>query len=344
MSQMFVSNNQKTTVSALASVLPMSIQGCFPLKLTGLISLLSKRLLGIFSCTTVWKHQLFGTLPSLWFISHNHMWPLWKIIALTIQTFVGRLMSLLVNTLSRFVIAFLPRRNCLLISWLQSTSAVLLEPKKRKCHHFHLFPFYCHKVMRLDAIILVFFLFVCFVFSLIFSFKPALSLSFFTVIKRLFNSSLLSVLRVVSSAYLRLLMFLLPILIPACSTSSLAFLMMCSAHRSNKQGESKQPCLTPFSMLNQSVVPYRILTVASWHVYMFLRRQARWWYSHVFKSFPQFIMIHIVKAFGIIDETEVDIFWNSLVFSVIQQMLPILSLVSLPFLNLAWTSGNSWFA
>ena len=142
MSQMFASDNQKTTVSASTSVLPMSIQGWFPLKLTGLISLLSKRLSGIFSCTTVWKHQLFGTLPSLWFISHNHMWLLWKIIALTIQTFVGRLMSLLVNTLSRFVIAFLPRRNCLLISWLQSTSAVILEPKNRKCHYFHLFPFY----------------------------------------------------------------------------------------------------------------------------------------------------------------------------------------------------------
>ena len=65
MSQLFASDDQNTTVSASASVLPMSIQGWFPLKLTGLISLLSKRLSGIFSSTTVWKHQLFGTLPSL---------------------------------------------------------------------------------------------------------------------------------------------------------------------------------------------------------------------------------------------------------------------------------------
>ena len=95
MSQLFASDDQNTTVSASASVLPMSIQGWFPLKLTGLISLLSKRLSGIFSSTTVWKHQLFGTLPSLRSISRNHMWPLWKIIALTIQTFVGRVMSCL---------------------------------------------------------------------------------------------------------------------------------------------------------------------------------------------------------------------------------------------------------
>ena len=55
-----------------------------------------------------------------------------KTIALTIQTFVGRVISLLLNILSRFVIAFLPRSNCLLISWLQSPSSVILEPKKRK--------------------------------------------------------------------------------------------------------------------------------------------------------------------------------------------------------------------
>ena len=65
-----------------------------------------------------------------------------KTIALTIQTFVWRVMSLLFNTLSRFVIAFLLGSNRLLISWLQSPSAVILEPKKRKCHYFHLFPFY----------------------------------------------------------------------------------------------------------------------------------------------------------------------------------------------------------
>ena len=77
---------------------------------------------------------------------------------------------------------------------------------------------------------------------LIFTFKQALFLSTFTLIKRFFSSSLLFVIRVVSSAYLRLLMFLLPILIPACNSSSLAYLMMCSVYALNKQSDSGQPC------------------------------------------------------------------------------------------------------
>ena len=67
-----------------------------------------------------------------------------------------------------------------------------------------------------------------------------------------------------------------PIFIIACNSSNPAFLMMCSIYRLNKHGDSRQPCCTPFSILNQSVVPYRILTVASWSVYRFLRRQVRW--------------------------------------------------------------------
>ena len=110
------------------------------------------------------------------------------------------------------------------------------------CHCFHLFPFYLHAVMGPDAIIFAF---------LILGLKPALSLSSFTLIKRLFSSYLLSAIRVASSSYLRLLIFLPPILIPACNLSSLAFLMMCSAHRLNKQGDSRQPCCIPFSILNQ---------------------------------------------------------------------------------------------
>ena len=107
-----------------------------------------------------------------------------KTIALTIQTFVSRVMSLLFNTLSRFFIAFLPRRNHLLISWLQSSSAVNLEPKKRiSVTTFSFFPYVCHVVMGMDAIIIV---------DLIFSVKSALSLSSFTLIERLFSSSLLS--------------------------------------------------------------------------------------------------------------------------------------------------------
>ena len=162
-------------------------------------------------------------------------------------------MSLLFNTLSRFVFAFLQRNNCLLISWLQLSSTVILEPKKKKSITTSTFPSsICHVVMGLDAMILAF---------LIFSFKPALSLSF-TLIQTLFSSSSPSAIRVVSSAYLRLLIFLPPILIPACNSSSLAFLMMCSTYRLNKQSNSRQPCHIPFSILNQSVVPYRVLTIA----------------------------------------------------------------------------------
>ena len=132
-----------------------------------------------------------------------------------------------------FVIAFWPRSKRLLISWLQSSSAVILEPKKRKSVTASTFsPSICHEVMGLDAMILVF---------LIFNFKLALSLSSFTLIKRLFSSSSLYAIRVVSAAYLRLLMFLLPVLVPACYSSSLAFLMMCSAYRLDKHGESRQP-------------------------------------------------------------------------------------------------------
>ena len=77
-------------------------------------------------------HQFFGTQPSLWSNSHIHTWLLEKPIALMIPTFIGNVMSLLFNTLSRFVIAFLPRSKHLLIWWLQSPSTVILEPKKIK--------------------------------------------------------------------------------------------------------------------------------------------------------------------------------------------------------------------
>ena len=76
MSRLLASDDQNTGVSASASVLPVSIQGLSPLRLTGLISLLSKGLSGVFSSTTVWRHQFFGILPPLWSSSHNRMWPL----------------------------------------------------------------------------------------------------------------------------------------------------------------------------------------------------------------------------------------------------------------------------
>ena len=103
--------------------------------------------------------------------------------------------------------------------------------------------------------------------------------NFFTLlfhfIKRHFSSSSLSAIRVVSSAYLRLLIFLPTILIPACSSSSPALLMMYSVYKLNKQGDNIQPWHTPFPIWNQSIILHWVLTVASWHVYRFLRRQVR---------------------------------------------------------------------
>ena len=107
------------------------------------------------------------------------------------------------------------------------------------------------------------------------SFKPTFSLSF-TFIKRVLSSSSLSAIRVVSCTYLRLSIFLPAVLIPACASSSPAFLMMYSAYKLNKQGDNIQPWYTPFSIWNQSVVPCLVLTVASWPAYRFLKRQVKW--------------------------------------------------------------------
>ena len=142
-----------------------------------------------------------------------------------------------------------------------------------------------------DGIILVFWML---------SFKPTFSLSSFTFFKRLFSSSSLSAIRVVSSAYLRLLIFLPAILIPACASSSLVFLMMYSACKLNKQGDNIQPWLTPFSIQNQSVVPCPVLTVASWPAYSLLKRHIRWSGIPISQRIFQFIVIHTVKVFGIV--------------------------------------------
>ena len=156
-----------------------------------------------------------------------------KTIALTRWLFVGKVMPLLFNMLSRLVITFLPRSKHLLISWLQSPSAGVLEPRKIKSVTVSIvFPSICHEVMELDTMIFIFFLML--------SFKPGFSLCSFTFIKRLFSYSSLSAIRVVSSAYLRLLIFLPAIFIPACGSSSPAFHMMYSAYKLNKQGDNMQ--------------------------------------------------------------------------------------------------------
>ena len=107
------------------------------------------------------------------------------------------------------------------------------------------------------------------------SFKPTLSLSSFTFIKRLFSSSL-SAIKVLSSTYLRLLILPLAILIPACASSSPAFLVMYCAYKLNRKDDNIQPWCIPFPIWNQSVVPCPVLTVASWPAYRFLKRQVRW--------------------------------------------------------------------
>ena len=129
----------------------------------------------------------------------------------------------------------------------------------------HSFPIYLPWSDGTGCLILVFWML---------SFKPTFSLSFFTFIKRLFSSSSLSAVRVVSSAYLRLLIFLQAV------DSSLCFLQPSvshySAYKLNKQGDNIQPWCTPFPIWSQSVVPCPVLTVASWPAYKFLKRQIRW--------------------------------------------------------------------
>ena len=171
-SQLFTWGGWSSGVSALASFLPKKSQGWSPSEWTGCISLQSKGLSRVFSSTTVEKREFFGAQPSLWSKSHIHTWTTRKTIALTIQTFVSKVMSLLFNTLSRFVITFLPKSKCLLIWWLQSPSAVTLEIKKMKSETVSTFsPSICREVMGPDAKILVFWML---------SFKPAFSVSFFS--------------------------------------------------------------------------------------------------------------------------------------------------------------------
>ena len=117
MNQLFTSGSQTIGASASASILLMNIQGWFPLRLTGLISLLSKGFSKVFYHSlkaSIFQHSAFFMVQ----LSHPHMIT-GKTIALTRRTFVGKVMSLLLHMLPRFVIAYLPKNKCLLISWLQ---------------------------------------------------------------------------------------------------------------------------------------------------------------------------------------------------------------------------------
>ena len=141
------------------------------------------------------------------------------------------------------------------------------------------------------------------------SFKPTFSLSSFTFIKRLFSSSLLLAIRVVSSSYLRLLLFLPAILTPACASSSLAFHMMYSAYKLNEQGDNIQPWHT--SCPNVEPV-HCSMSGSNWFFFTFIQISQETgkvdWYCHHCKNFLQFVVIQTVKGFSIVNEAEVDVF------------------------------------
>ena len=157
-----------------------------------------------------------------------------NIIALIILNFFSIVTTLLLKMLHD-LLSFLQTSKHHLISWLQSSSAVILEPPKIKSHCFNCFPIYlpwsdgtkCHDLHFLNE-----------------EFKPDISLFSFTFIKRLFSFSSCSAMRVVTSAYMRLLIFLPTNVIPACASSSWAFHMMYSAYNLNKQGGNILPLHT----------------------------------------------------------------------------------------------------
>ena len=190
------------------------ISGLIFFRLTDLISLQTKGLSRVFSSTSSKASVLWCSASFIVQLSHPYM-TTGK--TLTRQTSVGKVMSLLFNTLSRFntliqcLIHCFPSKEHLLISWLQSSSTVILEPKKIKSVTVSIVsPSICHEVMGPDVMIFVFWML---------SFKLTFSLSSFTFIKRLFNSSLVSAISVMSFAYLRLLIFLPTSLIPVCAQS-----------------------------------------------------------------------------------------------------------------------------
>ena len=149
-------------------------------------------------------------------------------------------------------------------------------------------------------------------------------MSSFTFIKRLFSSTLLSAIRVISSAYLRLLIFLPALLIPAYNSSSLAFCMMYSSYQLNKQVR----IYTPFAYFFPNLEPIHCSMSGSNCCFLTCIQVSQEtgkvvWYFYLFKNFPEFIVIHTVKSFNIVNEAEVDLFWNSLTFSMIQKILAI---------------------
>ena len=210
MSQFFASGGQSDGVSTSASALPMEYSGLIAFWMDWLDLLaVQVTIKSLPTPPLMFKSISSSALSFLYSPALMSIVTTGKTIALTRRTFEGRvIISLLYNMLSWLVITFLARSKHLLISRLQSPSAVILELKKIKSVAVSIVsPSICHEVMGPNAVILIFWML---------SFKPTFSLSF-TFIKRLFSSSLVSAIRVVSSAYLRLMILFQAILIPACA-------------------------------------------------------------------------------------------------------------------------------
>ena len=148
MSQLFILGGQSIGASASASVLPVNVRGWLPLGLFDLLAVQGPR-------KSLLQHH--NLKPSILVCSAFFMVQLLhpnvttgKTVDLTRWTFVRKVLSLLLNILFRFVIAFLPKSKHLLISWLQSPSTVILEPKKIKYVIFHFSPFYLQRSHRTD--------------------------------------------------------------------------------------------------------------------------------------------------------------------------------------------------
>ena len=219
-------------------------------------------------------------------LSHPHM-TTGQMTALARWSFVDKVMSLLFNTLYKFVIYFLPKSKQHLVSWLKSPSAVILEPKKIKSLTFSIVsPSICHEVMVPDAMIFIFQLH-----------QESLQFLFAFCCKS-------GIIR-----YLRLLIFLTAILIPACASSILAFCMMYSAYKWNKQGDNVQPWHTPFPIWSQPICSMSSSNCCFLTCIQISQMAGKVvWYSHLFQNFPQFLVIHTVKGFGIVNNAEIYVF------------------------------------
>ena len=207
-------------------------------------------------------------------------------------------MSLLFNMLFRLVITFLSRSKCLLISWLQSSSPEILEPKKIKSVTVSIvFPSICHEVMGPNAMVLVFWILrFFFSFFWMLSFKPASLLFSFTFIKRLFSSCFLFAITVVSVICISEVIDISP----GNLDSSLCFIQLgisCDVLCIEVKYAGWQYTTVTYPFPNLEPVCFRS-RVASWPAYRFLRRQVMWSGIPISWRIFQFVVIHTVKGFG----------------------------------------------